>query len=210
MVSAGPTIEKIDPMRILTNISSGRTGCEIAREAEYRGANVHLVLGNVYEDVSGIKNVYRCLTTKEMLFTLKGLWEKTDIFVSAAAICDFRPVRYSRQKIKKDKRISLQFCENIDILGVLSRRKTKQKIIGFAAESGALEKNAVAKMNSKNMDMVVANYVNRHGLGPQAEKNKVFLIDRFNNRKTSPILSKDKLANWLWDEIEKRVLCEEE
>ncbi len=209
LISAGPTVEAIDPVRYISNHSSGKMGYAIAKVAENRGANVTLVSGPVSLDappeVERI-NVESCdEMATQMLDHLKG----ADIIIKVAAVADYRPEDPKKSKIKKDgskKDLNIKLKENPDILKLIGNKKTKnQFLVGFAAETDDLEKNAIKKIKKKNLDMIAANLVGSLESGFKADTNKVKLIFKDGSFFDIPLMEKEKVANILIDEILKKM-----
>jgi len=157
LITAGATREFIDPIRFLSNTSSGLMGVSLAKVCRDMGAEVSLVIANSQYDVSNVK-VARVSTVSEMYEECSSQFENCDIFISCAAVSDFKPKSYSVSKIKKTSdSLTLELIKNVDILHEMGKRKTKQRLIGFAAESDDLFTNAKAKLKNKNLDAIVAN-----------------------------------------------------
>jgi phosphopantothenoylcysteine decarboxylase / phosphopantothenate---cysteine ligase len=177
LVTAGPTISFIDPVRYITNRSSGKMGYAIAKEARDRGAKVTLIAGPTnIEDPYGIEIVH-VKTNEEMLKAILAIYDNMDIVIKSAAVADFKIRQYSEQKIKKTNgSICLDLILDTDILKLLGEKKKKQILIGFAAESQNLIENAKLKLKSKNLDFIVANDITYSDTGFDSEDNKVSII----------------------------------
>ncbi|HBP37796.1 MAG TPA: bifunctional phosphopantothenoylcysteine decarboxylase/phosphopantothenate--cysteine ligase CoaBC [Clostridiales bacterium] len=159
LITAGATREYLDPIRFLSNSSSGRMGVALARACRNRGASVTLLLANSALDLDGV-NLVRVDTVAEMADAVRRLFGACDWLIAAAAVSDFRPADRSPVKIKKNSAgLILNLEPTTDILQEISRLRTKQKLIGFAAESENLLENARLKLKKKNLDLVVANYL---------------------------------------------------
>jgi phosphopantothenoylcysteine decarboxylase/phosphopantothenate--cysteine ligase len=156
LVTAGPTREDIDPVRFISNPSTGKMGFSIARAAEHRGAKVVLITGPTnLPDLCNVTMV-RIRTSEEMADAVFQHMEKSDIIIKAAAVSDYRPREPAKQKIKKEKdEMVLLLQKNQDILKELGRRKKDRILVGFAAETENLKKNALKKLSEKNLDMIV-------------------------------------------------------
>jgi phosphopantothenoylcysteine decarboxylase/phosphopantothenate--cysteine ligase len=202
LVTAGPTHEALDPVRFITNPSSGKMGFAIARAAEHRGACVTLISGPVnLPDPANIK-VVRVKTAAEMAQAVFDRMEKADIIIKSAAVSDYRPKDVAPQKIKKgDEETILTLVKNQDILKELGRRKTHQFLVGFAAETEELEKNASKKLAEKNLDIIVGNLVNHPGSGFGTDTNQVTLFYRSGIRESLPAMEKEAVAHLLLDKI---------
>jgi phosphopantothenoylcysteine decarboxylase/phosphopantothenate--cysteine ligase len=195
LVTAGPTREPIDPVRFITNRSSGRMGYAIAEEARARGADVVLVSGPVaIEPPDGVE-VVRVETAAEMAEATLARAEWATIVVKSAAVADYRPKTVASRKIKKGEGEStLELERTTDILAELGRRKGEQVLVGFAAETDALVENARKKLEAKNLDLVVANDVTREGAGFDGETNIAVLVGRDGRADELPLMPKRELA----------------
>ncbi len=165
LISAGGTSESIDPMRFITNRSSGKTALALARAAALRGAEVHLVHGNITEKIPYyLKEAVSAPSAAEMKKAVDRLAGKMDIIIMAAAVSDFSPVKTALEKIKKSARLTLEFKQTEDILaGLGKKKKAGQKLIGFAAETEKLLSYARGKLQKKNLDLIVANLISVSG-----------------------------------------------
>jgi phosphopantothenoylcysteine decarboxylase / phosphopantothenate---cysteine ligase len=176
LITAGPTREKIDPVRYLTNRSSGRMGYALAEAALRRGARVLLVSGPTNLTPPGGAEVVRVESTEEMRqATLKLLPEST-VVIKTAAVADYRPKDAAGQKIKRKGALSLDLEPTSDILAEVVRTKTSQIIVGFAAETENVLENAHKKLMSKGLDAIVVNDVSREGIGFDSDRNAVTII----------------------------------
>ena len=202
LVTAGPTEEPIDPVRFLSNRSSGRMGFAIARAARLRGARVILVSGpSALLAPSGVKSI-PIRTAVEMREAVLENLPLVSVLVMAAAVSDYRPKTSSSGKIKKDQaELTLPLELNPDILREAGQRKEKRLLIGFAAETESLLANARKKLAEKNLDLIVANDVGRPGAGFAVDTNIVKLIDRSGKIEELPLMSKEDLADHLLDRI---------
>ena len=204
LVTAGPTREPIDPVRFISNPSSGKMGYSIARAAEHRGAKVVLITGptNLLDPVN--VKVIRVGTAKEMALAVFEQMEDARIIIKAAAVSDYRPVNLAKQKIKKGKdEIVLFLKKNQDILKELGRKKKNQVLVGFAAETENLEINAEKKLVEKKLDIIAANLVNSPSSGFGTDTNRVTLFYKDKTKETLPEMAKDDLAHILLDRIVK-------
>lgn len=195
IVSAGPTTEPIDYVRYITNHSSGKMGYNIANEAKKRGAEVTLVSGHVNPfKINGIDRI-EVNTNEEMKNAIEEKFYDADALIMAAAPVDYRPSIVSDRKIKKSgKSINLEFIENLDILKYFGNKKTKQTIIGFAAETDDLISNANKKLNAKKADYIIANDLKKEGAGFNQDTNIASFISKDGVRNLD-IMSKKDLAN---------------
>src|SRR5258707_21295 len=197
LITAGPTREKIDPVRYLTNRSSGRMGYAIAEAALRRGARVLLVSGPTALAAPGAAELTQVETADEMLAAvLKSLPEAT-VVIKTAAVADFRPKAVSGQKIKRKGEMKLELEPTADILAEVARRRTSQIVVGFAAETENVLENARKKLASKSLDAIVVNDVSREGIGFDSDRNAVTIISQ------SEVLEVPETSKW---EVAHRVL----
>lgn len=178
LVTAGPTREKIDPVRYLTNRSSGRMGYALAEAALRRGARVLLVSGPTSLTPPGAAEVTRVESTEEMRDAVLKLLPEAGIVIKTAAVSDYRPKAAARQKIKRRGPMTLELEATHDILKELSLKKGAQIVVGFAAETENVLENARQKLVSKNLDAIVVNDVSREGVGFDSDRNAVTIISR--------------------------------
>ena len=203
LVTAGPTVEPIDPARYISNRSSGKTGFAIARAAVDRGAEVTLVSGPVaLGDVEGA-DVVRVTTALQMRDAVDAAFGDADIAVFSAAVCDARPANPSTRKLKKgaddEALMHIELTENPDILATMAARKRPdQVVVGFAAETEDVVGNARAKLSRKHADMIVGNLVGE-GRGFATDENEVVFVTA-DGDKHLPLMSKDDLACAILDE----------
>ncbi len=178
LITAGPTREKIDPVRYLTNRSSGRMGYALAEAALRRGARVLLVTGPTSLTPPGAAEVTRVESAEEMRDAVMRLLPQASIVVKTAAVSDYRPKAAAVQKIKRKGPMNLELEATPDILKELSSKKGAQIIVGFAAETENVLENARQKLVKKNLDAIVVNDVSREGVGFDSERNAVTIISR--------------------------------
>jgi len=177
LVTAGPTIAAIDPVRFITNRSSGKMGYAIAEEAAYRGAEVVLVSGQTHIKPPYGVELVNIKTTEDMYNAVTSRFEEADIVIKAAAVADYKPKTYSDAKIKKaSSELTIEFVKDLDILKKLGEMKTHQILVGFAAESHDLLQNAQGKLVKKNLDYIVANDITKTGFA--TDDNKVAILRR--------------------------------
>jgi len=176
LITAGPTREKIDPVRYITNRSSGRMGYAIAEAALRRGARVLLVSGPTSIQPPGAAELTRVETADEMRAAVLNLLPESTVIIKSAAVADFRPRAASEQKIKRKGPMSLELEPTSDILAELARAKTSQVIVGFAAETENVLENARKKLAAKALDAIVVNDVSREGIGFDSDRNAVTII----------------------------------
>ncbi|OQY00936.1 MAG: bifunctional 4'-phosphopantothenoylcysteine decarboxylase/phosphopantothenoylcysteine synthetase [Desulfobacteraceae bacterium 4572_130] len=204
LVSAGPTREPIDPVRYISNHSSGKMGYAICDAAEKRGAEVTLISGPVSISPPFGVNLIKIETAQEMAEEILNRMENFDIIIKVAAVADFSPDNPKTNKIKKNSYsniLSLTLKENIDILKQVGKRKKNQFLVGFAAETENLEKNALGKMKKKNLDMIVGNIVGIPESGFKSNTNKVKFFFKDGTIKDIPIMEKREIADKLFNEI---------
>ena len=195
LISAGPTQEAMDPVRFISNHSSGKQGYAIAKAAKAMGANVILVSGPVQlEKIEGIQTI-DVTSALDMFEAIKQNADKADYIIMAAAVSDYRPENIAEHKIKKsDDTIEMTFVKNPDILAYLGQCKTKKQIIcGFAMETQDLDKNAKEKLEKKTCDMLIANNLFVSGAGFQTDTNIVSLLTK-DSIEHLPKLSKEELG----------------
>lgn len=208
LVTAGPTREPLDPVRFLTNRSSGRMGYALARAAAEQGASVTLISGPVSLPPPAGVEVVRVTTAREMLQAVLQLYNEVDVVLKAAAVADFRPAAESAQKIKKGDELTLTLLKNPDILAELGRRKKQQLLVGFAAETENVAMYAKGKLSDKNLDLIVANDLTREGAGFDVDTNIVQLIFRDGTIKALPLLSKLDVARTILEELRQKYFDE--
>jgi phosphopantothenoylcysteine decarboxylase/phosphopantothenate--cysteine ligase len=206
LVTAGPTISRIDPVRYITNNSSGRMGYEIAKEARDRGATVVLVSGPTKLNKPLGVQVIDINTNEEMYNQVSSLYDQCDIVIKAAAVADYKPLEYSEQKIKKGTdKLEVIFSKDRDILMSLGQKKKDQILVGFAAESQNLLENARNKLVKKNLDYIVANDITEASTGFASNDNRVTIISKSGEETSLETMSKRKVAEKIFDIIlEKR------
>jgi len=197
LVTAGPTREKIDPVRYLTNRSSGRMGYAIAEAALRRGARVLLVSGPTAITAPEATEVTRVETAEEMLAAVLKLLSEATVVIKTAAVADFRPKRAAGQKIKRKGEMTLELEPTADILAEVARRKTFQVVVGFAAETENVLENARKKLSSKSLDAIVVNDVSREGVGFDSDRNAATIISQ------SEVVEVPETSKW---EVAQRVL----
>lgn len=203
LVTAGPTREYLDPVRFLSNRSSGKMGFEMAREALLRGARVILVAGPSQVAPPAKADLVRIESAADMEKEVLKRFPKADIVVMAAAVADFTFAERAGRKIKRqDLPEALRLVRTMDILKALGERKKGQFIVGFAAETEDLRNNARKKIKAKKLDLIVANDVSREGTGFDADDNQALLIDAKGHAAETPKMSKRELSRVIWDAIE--------
>jgi phosphopantothenoylcysteine decarboxylase/phosphopantothenate--cysteine ligase len=202
VVTAGGTQEPIDPVRFLTNRSSGKMGYAIAAEAARRGADVTLVSAPTKLPHPDRVNVVDVRTTREMHDAVLRAFDGADVVVLAAAVSDFRPATYADSKIKKDKALPvIELALNPDIAADLGARKNGQVVVGFAAETNDHIPNARKKLEAKNMDMIVVNDVARGDIGFDADYNEVTFLGADGSEEHVPLRLKSQVARAICDRV---------
>lgn len=202
VVTAGPTQESIDPVRYITNHSTGKMGYAIAKAAMLRGAEVVLISGQTnIADVPFVKMI-RIISANDMFEAVKSEFDNADIVIKSAAVADYRPSVVSDEKIKKkDDDMSMHLERTTDILKYIGEhRRSDQFICGFSMETNNMIENSRAKLHKKNIDMIVANNLKESGAGFGVDTNKVTLITK-NDEISLDIMSKDMVAHTLLDKI---------
>jgi len=203
LVTAGPTLEPLDPVRYLTNRSTGKMGFALAKMARRRGAEVLLITGPNYLTLP--RNDIKIITVssaREMYEAVMDNFEDYHVIIKAAAVADFRPKDTLAEKIKKaDGTYLLELEQNPDILKELGKRKGERILVGFAAETSSLMEHAEAKLREKNLDLIVANDVTQPGAGFGVDTNIVRIIDSRGKVRNLPLLTKDEVADIVLDQI---------
>lgn len=206
LISAGPTIAPIDPVRYITNRSTGKMGYAIAEEARDRGAEVILVSGPTNLNPPKNVRIINIKTNEEMKNEIFNNFDWADIVIKSAAVADYKPKEYSKEKIKKGEGdLNLCLTKDSDILKSLGQMKTHQVLVGFAAESNNVLENANKKLKNKNLDFIVANDITSSDTGFGTDDNKVVIISKDNEMLELEKMSKKEVASNIFDMIlEKR------
>lgn len=206
LVTAGPTIEAIDPVRFISNHSSGKMGYAIAKAAMLRGAEVTLVTGKTSLEPPMFVDVVPVNSAADMYKAVTEKKDQQDIIIKAAAVADYTPAEVSDEKVKKkDADMSISLVRTKDILGTLGvQRKKGQFLCGFSMETQNMLENSRAKLQKKNIDMIVANNLKEEGAGFKTDTNVVTFITR-NEEKQLPKLTKNQVADELLDYILKQM-----
>lgn len=202
LVTAGATMESLDPVRFLTNHSSGKMGFAIAKEAMLRGAEVTVVKANTTAEIPNFVKIVEVSSAKDMFDAVTTLSDQQDIIVKAAAVADYTPESYVDSKIKKkDGDLSIPLKRTMDILKYLGENKKEgQFLCGFSMETDNMLENSKAKLSKKNADMIVANNLKDAGSGFKTDTNAVTLITR-NGHRSLELKSKAEVAKEIFDEI---------
>jgi phosphopantothenoylcysteine decarboxylase / phosphopantothenate---cysteine ligase len=202
LVTAGPTREELDPVRYISNYSSGKMGYAIARAAMLRGAEVTLVSGPVALKAPSAVNLVHVSSAEEMRTAAMQAFAAAGIVIMSAAVADYRPEFRSAEKMKKNgEQAAISLVRNPDILAEMGRSKGERLLIGFAAETEQLLAHASKKLDAKNLDMIVANDVSREGAGFCVDTNIVKLVYRDGRVEDLPLMTKDLLADELLDRV---------
>jgi phosphopantothenoylcysteine decarboxylase/phosphopantothenate--cysteine ligase len=195
LVTAGPTREKIDPVRFISNHSTGKMGYSVAKQAIKMGAKVILVTGPTHLTPPKEAEVLHVESAEEMYEKVMENSSSADIIVKTAAVSDYRPVLAHEHKVKKkDGTEFIEFTRTKDILLELGKQKTNQVLIGFAAETQSVDQYAQEKLNKKNLDMIVANNLTAEGAGFGTDTNLVTIYKRDGSKYELPLMSKDEVA----------------
>ncbi len=204
LVSAGPTQEFFDPVRFISNPSSGKMGYALAAAAARRSAEVHLVTGPTSLPIPWGVEAVKTTGALEMKNAVLDLADRMDVIIMAAAVGDYRPCESCEQKIKKDSdELIVSMVKNPDILAMLGRSKPpRQVLVGFAAETENLIENATEKLVRKNLDFIVANNLTRPGSGFQCDTNEVKIIHRDKGIEEVPCMPKTDVAEWILNRVE--------
>lgn len=202
LITAGPTIEPIDPIRFISNLSTGLLGYEVAKEAKKRHYKVTLITGPTHIAPPSKIKLLRIENARELQRELIKELKKNDVLIMASAVSDYRPASFSKKKIKSNKMLTLKLAANPDILGSIPKKERKNKIlIGFALETENLLKNAVKKAKAKGLDLIIANRISKKnvpfGMGPKT----VYVIDRKGNKDKLEKASKSKIAGAILDRV---------
>lgn len=208
LVTAGPTREPLDPVRFLTNHSTGKMGYAIARQAMLRGAEVTLVSGPTELTPPPFVRVVPVIRAADMFEAVKERWESQDMIIKAAAVADYTPVQTAKDKIKKkDSDMTLAFERTRDILAWLGQHKKEHQVLcGFSMETRDVLENSAEKLKKKNADMIAANCLKENGAGFGTDTNHLSLISR-NGIEDLPMMSKEAAADRLLDAL--KILLED-
>ena len=201
LVTAGATQEPFDPVRFITNHSTGKMGIALARIAMLRGADVTLIAAHTEAELPKFVNIIKVQTAQQMYDAVTDEFENSTIVVKAAAVADYRPVSSAENKIKKSgDTMTVEFVRTPDILAELGRRKNGQFLCGFSMETESLEENSRRKLEKKNLDMIAANNLKTSGAGFGTDTNVITLITK-DAQTELPLMSKEEAASRIFDEI---------
>ena len=203
IVTAGPTVESIDPMRYITNRSTGKMGYSIAKEAIERGADVTLITGPTnLTPPQNLKKLVKIESAKDMYEAVLENLDENDVVIKSAAVADYKHKNYSNKKIKKsDDDLVIELDRNKDIAQEIGKIKNNKILVGFAAETNDLIENASLKIKKKNIDFIVANDLTKEGAGFGVDTNIVKIIDKEGNITEYPKMKKEEVANIILDKI---------
>ncbi len=203
LISAGPTIEQLDPVRYISNHSSGKMGYSLAETALSLGAEVKLISGPTNQSISSenIKIVH-IKTGNELLKAIRNDYDNSDIVIMAAAVSDYKPIEFSEKKIKKDNNeLNIKFEKTTDILFELGQNKKNQILVGFALENNNELSNAINKLEKKNLDLIVLNSLNDEGAGFGYDTNKITVVDCSGNVTPYKLKKKNEVADDVFKHI---------
>ena len=203
LITAGPTREHIDPIRFLSNASSGKMGFALAEAARDRGWDVDLVSGPVWLPTPEGVHRHDVVSAENMFSACEPLFAQCDLFIAVAAVADYRSRVVAGEKIKKEATaLALELVPTVDILKTLAARKKKQQtVVGFAAETRDLEVYAKQKLIGKNLDWIVANDVSRSDIGMNADDNAVVILSRRGDRQTFGPAPKRAVAQFILETV---------
>ena len=203
LITAGPTEEPLDPVRFITNLSSGKMGYALARVARRHGAQVTLITGPTNLSLPLVENIIKVRTAQEMHKAVIDNYKKSTVIIKAAAVADYRPKVFVKEKIKKDDKPRLIELErNPDIIAEIGKNKKNIVLVGFAMETKDLLANAREKLKKKNMDLIVANSLREEGAGFQTDTNKITIIDREGDVQSLPVMTKIEAAEKILERVE--------
>jgi len=203
LISAGPTVEELDPVRYISNHSSGKMGFSLAKTAIDMGADVILVSGPTNQTISSDNvTIFNVKTGEEMYNAIMQQFHDSDIVIMSAAVSDYKPKQFSKKKIKKhNKEIFIKLEKNIDILNELGKIKSKQLLVGFSLENNLEVENAKQKLVKKNLDLIVLNSLNDEGAGFGFDTNKISVINRPEKITTYGLKPKTEVAKDIFQHV---------
>lgn len=203
LITAGPTIEELDPVRFISNHSSGKMGYALANTAVRLGADVSLISGPTNQNISSEKlKLTNIKTAFEMYNALLDDFYSSDVVIMAAAVSDYKPKKFNEKKIKKNnKDLNIQFEKTLDILGELGKIKSSQILVGFALENENEISNAKSKLENKNLDLIVLNSLNDEGAGFGFDTNKISVISKSDEIINYDLKDKSEVANDIFTQI---------
>lgn len=203
VITAGPTVERIDPVRYITNRSTGKMGYAIAKSAVERGANVTLISGPTkLNPPVGLKKFIQIESANDMYEAVANNMDESDVIIKSAAVADYKPKNVADKKLKKkDEDLFIELSRNKDIAQEIGKIKNDKVLVGFAAETNDLIENAKGKVQKKNLDFIVANDLTQDGAGFGVDTNIVKIIDKEGKIDQYPKMSKDEVANVILDKV---------
>ncbi|MGA3279577.1 MAG: bifunctional phosphopantothenoylcysteine decarboxylase/phosphopantothenate--cysteine ligase CoaBC [Smithella sp.] len=204
LITAGPTEEPLDPVRFITNLSSGKMGYALALASHRRGAEVTLITGPATLPLPPVETIIKVRTAKQMHKAVMNNYKKAKIIIKAAAVADYCPKVMAMEKIKKNKKtLFLELERNPDIIAQIGKNKGNRVLIGFAMETQNLMANAVKKLKEKNMDLIVANDLKEEGAGFRTDTNVITIIDRMGKSESFGKMTKIEAAGEILDRVKK-------
>ncbi|MGD0279800.1 MAG: bifunctional phosphopantothenoylcysteine decarboxylase/phosphopantothenate--cysteine ligase CoaBC [Smithella sp.] len=204
LITAGPTEEPLDPVRFITNLSSGKMGYALALAAHRRGAEVTLITGPATLPVPPVEKIIKVRTARQMHKAVLDNYKKANIIIKAAAVADYCPKVMAAEKIKKDKKtLSLELERNPDIIAEIGKNKGSRVLVGFAMETQNLLVNAAAKLKEKNMDLIIANNLKEDGAGFRTDTNIITIIDRTGKSESFGKMTKIEAAGEILNRVKK-------
>ena len=203
LITAGPTIEELDPVRFISNHSSGKMGYALANTAVRLGADVSLISGPTNQNISSEKlKLTNIKTAFEMYNALLDDFYSSDVVIMAAAVSDYKPKKFNEKKIKKNnKDLNIQFEKTLDVLGELGKIKSSQILVGFALENENEISNAKSKLENKNLDLIILNSLNDEGAGFGFDTNKISVISKSDEIINYDLKDKSEVANDIFTQI---------
>jgi len=206
VITAGPTLEAIDPVRFISNHSSGKMGYALAKIAALAGANVTLVSGPVSLSAPENVKLESVISAKQMLEAVKKSIAKCDLFIGCAAVADYAPCEIADQKIKKNEpKMQIMLERNPDVLAWVASQQNRPFVVGFAAESQKLKEFAQKKLINKNIDMICANDISKTSIGFNGDNNEITIFDKDNNEIKLTVATKIKIAADILSIINKKL-----
>lgn len=204
LITAGPTEEPLDPVRFITNLSSGKMGYALASAAHRRGAEVTLISGPSALPEPPVEKIIKVRTAKEMHSAVMDHYKKANVIIKAAAVADYRPKVTAKEKIKKDKKsLSLELEINPDIIADIGKNKGNRVLVGFAMETQNLLANARQKLKEKNMDLIIANNLQEKGAGFRKDTNVITILSRTGESESFGIMTKIEAADEILNHVKK-------
>lgn len=202
LITTGPTREMLDPIRFISNSSSGRMGLELAHRAQALGAHVIAIHGPMSIPFAGGIETVAITTARDLLAAVQAHWERSDIAIFAAAVANYESATTDADKIKGGETLTIEMQRTPDVAAWGgAHRRTGQLLVGFCAESQRLLETAAEKLAKKQLDLICANKIGEPGIGFASEDNQVTILDQAGNQTPSPRASKAEVARWIWEHI---------